>query len=122
MTSQESIKRCPICGEYKLYVIESRKAAPGNGCPEEHKRRRLECKNCGHRETTREISDTLFQSLLIRSRLCEQLRDGMAGTDLRFSNGCMGCAHNNNNNQSCDFGLPEYKTPEAQDCTLYVAA
>jgi len=109
-----------MCGKYKLYVIESRKAAAGQGCPEDHKRRRLECKNCGHRETTREISDTLFQSLLIRSRLCEQLRDGMKAAEIKASNSCITCVHNVNH--SCGFELPEYKTPEADGCTLYVAA
>lgn len=109
-----------MCGKYKLYVIESRKVAAGNGCPEDHKRRRTECKSCGHRETTREISDILFQSLLTRSRLCEQLRDGMEGTDINPSNSCLSCAHNSSH--ECSFGLPEYKTPEAEDCSMYVAA
>ena len=64
----EPTRRCQVCGKKSVYVFESRTVQPGI-CNESHRRRRLVCKSCGARFTSREISDELFQMLMKHSEL-----------------------------------------------------
>jgi hypothetical protein len=111
-------RTCPICGTRALYVMEARVNSSSKIHPETHKRRRLCCKNCGYRQTTREISDELYSLLLKRSKLCEDLVAGM-GANLSTTSKmpCLDCTYCDGN--SCDLGIPEFRTVEACDCNLY---
>lgn len=51
--SYQSGDKCPRCGKDKLRCITS----VGTG---QYQRQRLECKACGHRETTHVLRDNLW--------------------------------------------------------------
>jgi transposase-like protein len=58
--------KCPKCGMYLLYIIDSR---PTNG----HIRRRRVCLECEHRFTTYEISSGEYDALKEKEKLLYDL-------------------------------------------------
>ena len=115
---QEILRRCNVCGARAVYVLESRTATAG--APEVHKRRRCQCRNCGARSTTREISDELFQTWLAHSKALAKAMDVFQGNQIADKTSCRDCFYRNGS--SCSLGLPEFMTEEAQDCTNFKAA
>ena len=116
----ELTRRCPVCGKKSVYVFESRSVQPGI-CNESHRRRRLVCKSCGARFTSREISDELFQMLMKHSELLRKASFGFKQTFLEDKTSCRSCIHfvKTDKRHRCGLGLPEFMTQDAQDCNNY---
>lgn len=119
----ELTRRCQVCGKKSVYVFESRSVQPGI-CTESHRRRRLVCKSCGARFTSREISDELFQMLMRHSELLRKASAGFTETYLEDKNSCRNCLHlvKTDKRQRCGLDLPEFMTQDAQDCNNYQKA
>ena len=117
----ELTRRCNVCGKRSVYVAESRSVQPGI-CTESHRRRRLLCKSCGARTTTREISDELFQMLMTHSELLRKASLGFKESSLEEKNSCRNCHHlvKTDKRQRCGLDLPEFMTQDAQDCNNYL--
>ena len=131
MTFQrEILSPCPACKSLSLSVIETRKTSVST-------RRRKECKDCGYKLTTHEVSEEYFQEAKINCMLISRVRKAMAlarideeveevtslptpTEDLRVEEEyrCYKCAHMIDN--SCTLGIPEFNTDEANDCVYYV--
>ena len=115
---QEITRRCNACGAKAVYVLESRSSTAG--APEVHKRRRCECKNCGARSTTREISDELFQTWLAHSKALAKALDVFQDNQVTEKTSCRDCFYKKGT--MCSLGLPEFMTEEAQDCNNFRSA
>ena len=131
MTFQrEALSPCPACKALSLSVIETRKTSVST-------RRRKECKECGYKLTTHEVSEEYFQEAKINCMLISKVRKAMELVpavkevkettlppapieDLSVGEEyqCYKCAHMVNN--SCTLGIPEFNTDEANDCIYYV--
>ena len=141
MTFQrETLSPCPACKALSLSVIETRKTSVST-------RRRKECKECGYKLTTHEVSEEYFQEAKINCMLISKVRKAMELVPVNVvhflcSEGveeieettlpakpvedlsveeeykCYKCAHMVNN--SCTLGIPEFNTDEANDCIYYV--
>jgi transcriptional regulator NrdR family protein len=113
-----------------LSVIETRKTSVSN-------RRRKECKECGYKLTTHEVSEEYFQEAKINCMLISKVRKAMElvpvveeveeatlpsapveDLSVEEEYQCYKCAHMVNN--SCTLGIPEFNTDEANDCIYYV--
>jgi DNA-directed RNA polymerase subunit RPC12/RpoP len=95
--ARDSLKeKCPNCGKRFLAVVESRLTSSG------HRRRRKHCQQCDYRITTVELPEADAEKFLNKKAIV-----------------CVNCKHNHQDNQSCDFDLAEYMTPDAQDCNLF---
>ena len=90
------MERCPNCDEKFLKVIKSRLT------DQKFRRRDKHCMHCDYRVTTIELPEEIADTYLNKQRLM-----------------CLQCKHNHQDNQSCDFDLAEYMTPDAQDCNLF---
>ena len=131
MTFQrETISPCPACKALSLSVIETRKTSVST-------RRRKECKECGYKLTTHEVSEEYFQEAKINCMLISKVRKAMElvpvveeveettlpakpveDLSVEEEYKCYKCAHMVNN--SCTLGIPEFNTDEANDCIYYV--
>ena len=130
MTFQrEILSPCPACKSLSLSVIETRKTTVST-------RRRKECKECGYKLTTHEVSEEYFQEAKINCMLISKVRKAMELVpvveeveetslpsapveDLSIEEyQCYKCAHMVNN--TCTLGIPEFNTDEANDCVYYV--
>jgi hypothetical protein len=131
MTFQrETLSPCPACKAFSLSVIETRKTSVST-------RRRKECKDCGYKLTTHEVSEKYFQEAKINCMLISKVRKAMElvpvveeveettlpakpveDLSLEEEYQCYKCAHMVNN--SCTLGIPEFNTDEANDCIYYV--
>lgn len=134
MTFQrEILPPCPACKALSLSVIETRKTTVST-------RRRKECKECGYKLTTHEVSEEYFQEAKINCMLISKVRKAMELVpvveevektslpsapveDLSLEEEeeeyqCYKCAHMINN--TCTLGIPEFNTDEANDCVYYV--
>ena len=131
MTFQrETLSPCPACKALSLSVIETRKTSVST-------RRRKECKDCGYKLTTHEVSEKYFQEAKINCMLISKVRKAMElvpvveeveeatlpakpveDLSLEEEYQCYKCAHMVNN--SCTLGIPEFNTDEANDCIYYV--
>lgn len=131
MTFQrETLSPCPACKALSLSVIETRKTAVST-------RRRKECKDCGYKLTTHEVSEEYFQEAKINCMLISKVRKAMElvpvveeveettlpsapieDLSVEEEYQCYKCAHMVNN--SCTLGIPEFNTDEANDCIYYV--
>jgi ribosomal protein S27AE len=104
---------CPKCYEDTLEVIESRPTQ--NGLV----RRRKECKTCGHRLTTREISDDQYQQFMRDRALINKFRqwlgDGPKPEPLKV---CDQCRHWSRD--KCSMGFPEAGDTFADECAYFV--
>lgn len=131
MTFQrEILPPCPACKALSLSVIETRKTSVST-------RRRKECKECGYKLTTHEVSEEYFQEAKINCMLISKVRKAMSlarideeveettslpvptedlGAGKEYQ--CYKCAHMVNN--TCTLGIPEFNTDEANDCVYYV--
>ena len=132
MTFQrETLSPCPACKALSLSVIETRKTSVST-------RRRKECKDCGYKLTTHEVSEEYFQEAKINCMLISKVRKAMelvpvveeaeettlpsapvenlSAEEEEYQ--CYKCAHMVNN--SCTLGIPEFNTDEANDCIYYV--
>jgi predicted RNA-binding Zn-ribbon protein involved in translation (DUF1610 family) len=107
---------CPNCGEHTLDIIESRLSG-------ESRRRRKLCRSCGHRISTREVSEEWFQQALRNRALLERLRADLgsaaappspAAILVQDADPCLDCIHRIRD--FCDLGFPEFGTSEAVDC------
>ena len=90
------MEKCPNCQMRFLKVLESRLTPRGD------RRRRKQCQHCDYRITTIEIPEAKADKYLNRQALK-----------------CLTCRHNFKDECQCDFGVPEYMTPDAQDCNLF---
>jgi hypothetical protein len=131
MTFQrETLSPCPACKALSLSVIETRKTSVST-------RRRKECKDCGYKLTTHEVSEEYFQEAKINCMLISKVRKAMElvpvveeveettlpsapveDLSVEEEYQCYKCAHMVNN--SCTLGIPEFNTDEANDCIYYV--
>jgi hypothetical protein len=131
MTFQrETLSPCPACKALSLSVIETRKTSVST-------RRRKECKDCGYKLTTHEVSEEYFQEAKINCMLISKVRKAMElvpvveeveettlpakpveDLSMEEEYKCYKCAHMVNN--SCTLGIPEFNTDEANDCIYYV--
>ena len=131
MTFQrEALSPCPACKALSLNVIETRKTSVST-------RRRKECKECGYKLTTHEVSEEYFQEAKINCMLISKVRKAMElvpavkevkettlppapieDLSVEEEYQCYKCAHMVNN--SCTLGIPEFNTDEANDCIYYV--
>lgn len=131
MTFQrEILSLCPACKALSLSVIETRKTSVST-------RRRKECKDCGYKLTTHEVSEEYFQEAKINCMLISKVRKAMElvpvveeveettlpakpveDLSVEEEYKCYKCAHMVNN--SCTLGIPEFNTDEANDCIYYV--
>jgi hypothetical protein len=131
MTFQrETLSPCPACKAFSLSVIETRKTSVST-------RRRKECKDCGYKLTTHEVSEKYFQEAKINCMLISKVRKAMElvpvveeveettlpakpveDLSVEEEYQCYKCAHMVNN--SCTLGIPEFNTDEANDCIYYV--
>lgn len=129
MTFQrETLSPCPACKALSLSVIETRKTSVST-------RRRKECKDCGYKLTTHEVSEEYFQEAKINCMLISKVKKAMELVpvveetslssapveDLGMEEEeyqCYKCAHMVSN--SCTLGIPEFNTDEANDCIYYV--
>ena len=131
MTFQrETLSPCPACKALSLSVIETRKTSVST-------RRRKECKECGYKLTTHEVSEEYFQEAKINCMLISKVRKAMElvpvveeveetslppapveNLSIEEEYQCYKCAHMVNN--TCTLGIPEFNTDEANDCVYYV--
>lgn len=131
MTFQrEILPPCPACKTLSLSVIETRKTTVST-------RRRKECKECGYKLTTHEVSEEYFQEAKINCMLISKVRKAMElvpvveeveetslpsapveDLSIEEEYQCYKCAHMVNN--TCTLGIPEFNTNEANDCVYYV--
>jgi hypothetical protein len=131
MTFQrETLSPCPACKALSLSVIETRKTSVST-------RRRKECKDCGYKLTTHEVSEEYFREAKINCMLISKVRKAMElvpvveeveettlpakpveDLSVEEEYKCYKCAHMVNN--SCTLGIPEFNTDEANDCIYYV--
>lgn len=131
MTFQrEILSLCPACKSLSLSVIETRKTTVST-------RRRKECKECGYKLTTHEVSEEYFQEAKINCMLISKVRKAMElvpvveeveetslpsapveDLSIEEEYQCYKCAHTVNN--TCTLGIPEFNTDEANDCVYYV--
>jgi hypothetical protein len=131
MTFQrETLLPCPACKALSLNVIETRKTSVST-------RRRKECKECGYKLTTHEVSEEYFQEAKINCMLISKVRKAMElvpvveeveetslppapveNLSIEEEYQCYKCAHMVNN--TCTLGIPEFNTDEANDCVYYV--
>jgi hypothetical protein len=131
MTFQrEILSPCPACKSLSLSVIETRKTTVST-------RRRKECKECGYKLTTHEVSEEYFQEAKINCMLISKVRKAMElvpvveeveetslpsapveDLSIEEEYQCYKCAHMVNN--TCTLGIPEFNTDEANDCVYYV--
>jgi Zn ribbon nucleic-acid-binding protein len=121
-TDKENIRgrQCPICRLKKVYVIES-KPTTIYGSSESVRRRRLECANCGYRNTTKEISNDLLDHLLECNKKLEKIKAlSLDSTPINASETkslCFTCTFSKGN--YCDLSLPEFKTVDSSDCSMH---
>ena len=126
MTSSFKIKEnshsrhCPMCGRNQVYVVESRSTyMQGNNEPV--RRRRLECAHCGHRNTTKEVRTEYLSFLIDCMRKVERIKELTISASNDAPSGtkslCRTC--NFNDNDRCNYELPEFRTEESSDCSLY---
>jgi ribosomal protein L32 len=110
---KQSLSICPNCGNDRLVTIESRKS-------QDSTRRRKRCDSCGHRITTHEITAEFFeqakQSLLMIQQLHKVLNVTTTEIKLQESK-CDNCQYNKGS--CCEYGFPEYNTPESSDCNWH---
>lgn len=104
---------CPVCLTTSLRVIESK---PGqNGTV----RRRKACEQCGHRFTTREITDNTYFQLLESQRILAKVRGWLGGSPvMRTAHNCEQCVHWSKD--ECNMGFPEAGGPFAEECSTFV--
>ena len=74
--------------------------------------RRKECKHCGARITTHEVSADFFEQAKQNQIVVNKLRELLPSELL-----CKTCIHNVDG--ACGFDLPEYNTIDANDCNLF---
>ena len=91
------MEKCPNCQKRFLKVIESRLTRIGG-----NRRRKKHCQNCDYRITTVEIPEVDAEKYFNKKAVI-----------------CVNCKHNHKDNGSCDFDIPEYMTPDAQDCNFF---
>ena len=88
--SLKTKERCFECNEFAVKITHTKV----NGS--NHRLKRKECTNCGHRFTTYEISKEDYDKLTDREPMCHDCQQ--------------------NTGSKCSLDLPEYMTKEAYDC------
>ncbi len=113
--------RCEACGEDTVYVLESR-SPPLRGSDEYVRHRRLECRSCKHRTSTKEIRNEFFTYLIARDKklsIIEGLLSDLPQVDQpeNLKPPCWSCQFNDRS--KCHLGFSEFQTTEAHDCASY---
>jgi hypothetical protein len=112
MTFEKQIlPTCPKCGAPGLRVTENRKTKASI-------RRRKRCEVCGHRVTTHEISQEMFEGIKATNATLETIRkalDQVAEDSAAIE--CDDCKFSHKGR--CGFDLPEYGTEDALNCNLF---
>jgi hypothetical protein len=117
-------KECPLCGELKAKVKESRKIFEGT-------RRRYSCFGCDHKYTTYEINSEAYEELRTLRIKFGQLENIFNSVHQPVQQPvqlepisavpegipCSDCAHLTP--YGCSFDIPEAQTEEAQGCNLF---
>jgi len=117
-------KECPLCGELKAKVKESRKIFEGT-------RRRYSCFGCDHKYTTYEITSEAYEELrTLRNKLnqLEQIFNSVhqpvqqpvqleSVAEVPEGIPCCDCVHLTLN--GCSFDIPEAHTEDARGCNLF---
>jgi len=114
MTFQKQVlQTCPNCKEDRLITIESRKTKDST-------RRRKRCEFCGYRITTHEVNEEFFkqarQNALLLQQVCKLLNVLPTSIALEEPK-CNDCQYNKGSH--CEYGFPEYNTPESIDCNWH---
>jgi len=111
--ARPALSRCPACGALAMEVIETRQARQST-------RRRKQCRSCGERCTTHEVSEEWFQLAQDNARLTTRLRDALLTAtaepqlcDIR----CDSCLHDTST--GCSLDIPEHGTSDAHDCACW---
>lgn len=117
---KQILPQCPACNKYTFRVIESRKNNVSI-------RRRKQCDACGHRATTREVTEDFFQKAKENELIISKIRQFVLKTDVldvdpvqTVPTTCMDCQHNKGD--YCSYGFPEYDTDDAEDCLHFLKA
>ena len=115
MTFQKQERgKCPSCNGLGVWTIRSRAVTHGQ-------RRRKECRLCGYRFTTYEISSEHYAKydhfLYMHEELCKRLGTFEVKPAAQDKITCITCAHNKGD--ACDYDFPEYNTPDSSDCIHY---
>ena len=112
MAPQPKARHCHHCGgQHTAQVIESRTTGIS-------RRRRYSCSNCGHRFTTHEIEQDLFERLQSDSLMLQRIRATLAITTEAINSTaipCERCKHNTG--EGCDLTIPEAFTVDAIGCS-----
>ena len=112
-TARWSRASCPKCYTNRVEVIESRNTREGLV------RRRKECKHCGHRFTTREIHEELYQSFLGNRQLINKFRAWLGdGPELEPMKVCDQCVHWGT--KGCGMEFPDAGDTFADECAYFV--
>lgn len=107
---------CPACAAGRLYTLETRQTGGAI-------RRRRRCNACGHRTTTYEISQELYQQLQTASATLDRVlaaldTQPLAPVPERAPLPCETCAYATRGR--CSFDYPEAFTQDAIDCSMYI--
>ena len=108
--------KCPQCHQNEIYIIESRKTRDAT-------RRRRECKSCGYRDTTYEISSHFYVEAEKNAQLVKKFRALLSiGEIAPITNSkgeikCDTCSHNTRS--KCSFDFPEFLTEDSIDCNHF---
>lgn len=104
---------CSHCGAVALRIVESR---PSKGVTI---RRRKECEACGHRFTTREITDEQYQQFQESQRILAKVRQWLGGSPvMQSTHVCDHCVHWSES--GCGMGFPEAGGSFAEECATFV--
>ena len=104
------MKLCPKCGTKALKMTEMRPRS--NGVPANRMRRR--CLNCGHGETTYEITADQMKQFEDLLRLDAAVAAYM---QVAKPDSCTSCIHWTRH--GCSMGIPEAGGNFANDCSLF---
>lgn len=114
----QDFTKCPKCQSHSFYVLETRSN-------KDYTRRRRHCKDCQHRETFYEISQDRYRKFQKESKELEELllklRKLLMGDEEPESvkDKCKLCMYASHG--QCALGFPEAFTPDAYDCSAYIA-
>ena len=103
------MRTCPKCGQSSLKVKESRKV---NNLAAYRYRR--ECSECGHRQTTYEVTSALIEEYKLLQRLNTAISQVLKPEGRESCTSCTYWSHG-----SCSMQFPEAGGSFARDCSLF---
>lgn len=119
-TRPYALTRCPACEETSVKVIESRETK-GDSI----RRRRRECRECGYRDTTYEVTESFFKLAKENKDIVSRIRKFVSGSDEQApeenvntsDTTCEQCSHMSS--YGCAFDFPEAGGSFAEECSLF---